>query len=369
MLIPGFKNRAALLVGGILLSSLLAACAGGGPSPVPSGGQEPNTTSPAAATAQGLRSTETSLAASGIRIAAADRAAVATAKTRIGHMYFPYNKYWSKSSAAAAKPASAVFPADLQYFGGALVTSAKIFNAYVDSSPGEAGPVVEFEENFNASHMIHMADEYVHSTANNRYPFGGNVTVNYPAVRNLGDNDLLLILHSVASAIGPGGYHHIYHIFLPSNIHYCSTGTLLPAGSCDAGGPNPAFCAFHDSVVFSDIGETLFSLEPHLPLSLCNIDAFTSNPNQSTPNGPQFDSNFSALSHEQMETLTDPDPGTGWVNPNPFYPSEIGDLCAYLTGPWVNGFVSPENTNLNGHPYRIQFEYSNKQHGCNNSPP
>ncbi len=96
MLIPGFKNRAALLVGGILLSSLLAACAGGGPSAVPSGGQEPNTTRPAPATEQGVRSMETSLAASGIRVAAADRAAVATAKTRVGHMYFPYNKYWSK---------------------------------------------------------------------------------------------------------------------------------------------------------------------------------------------------------------------------------------------------------------------------------
>jgi hypothetical protein len=156
---------------------------------------------------------------------------------------------------------------------------------------------------------------------------------------------------------------------LPKGLNYCATGTLLPAGDCDAGGPNPAFCAFHDSVVFSDIGETIFSLEPYLPLALCDVDAATANPNGPTPNGPQDDSNYSALSHEETEIITDPDPGTGWVNPAPFYPAEIGDLCAYDVGPFVNGFSTPTNTNLDGKAYRIQFEYTNKLHGCNNSPP
>ncbi len=218
------------------------------------------------------------------------------------------------------------------------------------------------------SSMIHITDQYVSTTANNRYPFAGNVVVNYPAVGNLGDNDLLLILHAVAKAIGPGGYHHIYHIFLPQGLNYCGTGTITPAGSCDAGGPNPSFCAFHTSVVFSDVKETIFSLEPYLPLALCNVDAATANPSQGTPNGPQKD-NYSALSHEQTEIITDPDPGTGWVNPVPFYPAEIGDLCAYDVGPFVNGFSVPQNSNLNGKNYRIQFEYTNNQHGCNNSPP
>lgn len=363
------SNAPVLPILGILVSSLLAACGGGnGSSPVPPAAQEPTTTSPAA-----VEAPETGTAATAsspykaIVITTADRAAVKTAKARLAHIYKPFSK--SVSTSSTRRTQTLVNPADLSFFGGHVITSATVFNTYVDSQPGIAGQIVQFENNYSLSHMIHMTDQYVGTTVNNRYPSGGSSTISYPAVGNLGDNDLLLIVHAIARTLGPGGYHHIYHVFLPKTIHYCATGTLLPAGACDASGPNPGFCAFHDSVVFSDIGETIFSLEPFLPLSLCNVDAATANPNAPTPNGVQFDSNYSALSHEETEIITDPDPPTGWVNPVPFYPGEIGDLCAYDVGPFINGFSEGENTNLNGKLYRIQFEYTNKQHGCNNSPP
>lgn len=352
---------------GIVLGGLLASCGGGGGSaPVPPVSQQPTTTSPAAAQPE-QSTTAASSTYTTIHITQADRAAVATAKARLAHIFKTSSA--TSTSSTARKTQTLVVPSDLDFFGGRVITTATVFNAYVNSQPGIAGQVVQFENNYSLSSLIHMTDQYVGTTANNRYPSGGSSTIAYPAVANLGDNDLLLIVHAFARTIGPGGYHHIYHIFLPKTIHYCSTGNILPTGLCDASGPNPGFCAFHDSVVFSDIGETIFSLEPFIPLNGCNINAFTANPNQPTPNGPQQDSAYSALSHEETEIITDPDPGTGWVNPVPFYPGEIGDLCAYDTGPFVNGFTSGENTNLNGKLYRIQFEYSNKQHGCNNSPP
>jgi hypothetical protein len=69
-----------------------------------------------------------------------------------------------------------------------------------------------------------------------------------------------------------------------------------------------------------------------------------------------------------FETITDPLIDS-WINPDPFYPAEIGDLCSYVTGQFVNGAVVPQNTVLNGVTYRIQFEYSNARHGCSNANP
>ena len=251
-----------------------------------------------------------------------------------------------------------VYPADLQYYGGQVVTSAASYNIYVDSTPKTFGYPKSFQQHLGASRMIHLTDEYVNSTSDNRYTAGGDFTVQYPTITTLGDNDILTLIHAAGAGIAGGGYNHIYHIFLPPGVNYCSTGTLLPLGVCNASqtSPNPTFCAFHGSVVFSDLGETLYSLEPYQDLHWCGVDNATSNPNQPTPNGPQNDSTFSTLSHETFETITDPDPGTGWYTNNVGVNGEIGDLCAYL----------PEDTSLNQKIYRLQREYSNAQHGCNN---
>src|ERR1700739_3376680 len=50
---------------------------------------------------------------------------------------------------------------------------------------------------------------------------------------------------------------------------------------------------------------------------------------QPSPNGALIDSTSSVLGHETFETITDPDPPTGWiaVNSNGVFGEEIGDLC------------------------------------------
>lgn len=291
-----------------------------------------------------------------IHVTPSDQAAAANAKAGKAHLYSPM-------AAAAKRPQSVVYPADLQYFGGRVITSARVYNAFVDSTPAAFGDPKTFEEHFSYSNMIHILDQYTHVTTTNRYDWAGDAGVSYSVFTTLGDNDLLSIVHAVAKGIAGGGYNHIYHIFLPKGIDYCSTGTILPLGDCNASAtsPNPAFCAFHDSVVFSDIGETIFTFEPFQDTNFCDVNGPT-NPTAPTPNGIQNDSTFSTLSHETSEAITDPDPfipGLAWYDMNVGVNGEIGDLCAYI----------PETTSLNGKLYKLQREYSNAQHGCNNTPP
>lgn|GEM_PF-966958 len=355
------RNSSVALIGASLLSVALASCSGGSSS-------IPQTSQPQSNPSQPGNGGTTTSSLTIINIKNSDRSAVKSHGTIRAHVY----GMQKPAKPGTTTQSSVVHVSNLQYFGGPLVASAHVYNAFVDSSPSTFGDVSQFQNRFSRSTMVHMLDEYVGATASNRYPWGGDFGVNYPAVTTLGDNDLLLIIHAVAAGVAGGGLNHVYNIFLPPGLNYCSTGTILPVGACNASptSPNPAFCAFHGAVAFSDTGTTLFTVEPFSDTDFCGVDNFSQNPTAPTPNGLVKDSQYSALSHEQSETFTDPIPGSGWVVPDPFFPSEIGDLCAYIDGPFnSSGFVSPQNTSLDGKAYRIQFEYSNKQVGCNNTTP
>lgn len=332
------RHSSRTLGSAFILSIALSACGGAGSS----------------TTVPGVAPASTTAGVSGLRVSTVDRAAISSAKVNPGHMYATYK---------AAQPSrnAIVYPGDLTFFGGHVVPAASSYNVFVDSTAKTFGYPKSFQEHLAASRMIHMADEYVNATSDNRYTAGGDFTVQYPTITTLGDNDLLTLIHAAGAGIAGGGYGHIYHIYLPPGVNYCSTGTLLPLGDCNASAtsPNPAFCAFHGSVVFSDIGETLYTIEPYQDVTYCGVNNATSNPNAPTPNGRQNDSTYSTLSHETFETITDPDPGTGWYTNNVGVHGEIGDLCAYL----------PEDSSLDHKVYRIQREYSNAQHGCNNQGP
>jgi len=75
-----------------------------------------------------------------------------------------------------------------------------------------------------------------------------------------------------------------------------------------------------------------------------------------SPNGRLADSTYSTLSHELFETLSDPDPPTGWTvtADTVLFGNEIGDNCEFAK------FVFK----INGKKYETQLEYSNRYHGC-----
>lgn len=354
------RTRAFALIGASLFGVMLASCSGS-TTTLPQTAQ-PQTVPTATAQPGNSAINQSPAALTVISVTSTDRSAAATAASFHVH-YLSVKKHGSSGITAQ----SLVHASNVAYFGGPTLTSAQIFNAFVDSTPAMFGDVAQFEQRLSRSTMIHMTDAYVGATAGNRYDWKRDVAVNYPIYAILGDNDLLSILHAVATGVAGGGLKHVYNIFLPPSVTYCD-----PFGNCSANetSANPAYCAFHGDVRFSDIGDTLFTLQPYVDPNFCGVDAFAQQPFGPTPNGVQQDSTYSLVSHEEFETITDPVVPTGWLNPDGFYPMEIGDLCAFVNGQFnSSGFIVPENTKLYGKLYRIQFEYSNKQLGCNNSPP
>jgi hypothetical protein len=235
---------------------------------------------------------------------------------------------------------------------GAVVQSAQSHGLYVNCQPSCWGTPSTFLNNFDKSDMIHVSDQYVGSFANNRYSIGtgGLLTGSLPPI--LFDSDIIAIAHTGAAAFG-SGYHHIYHIFLPPGQDVCFTGT----SECYSP-DNPdtfAFCAYHASVDFSDIGHVLLTVEPYQNVDGCSVV-------QPSPNGPVVDSTADVLSHELFETITDPD-GDAWWNHYDLdlFGAEIADECQNFN------FGYP-NVTLNGKKYEIQPEYSNFRHACVFSP-
>lgn len=321
--------NAKTIVAAIILTIGSAACSGGGgsslPSSVPAAPQQP---SPGGGTPQSQT------------IDASDQAAAASATHLLRHTAGTLPK--------GTKPSSNVYPADMQYYGGAVLQSSTPWNLYVDSSPGTFGKIKQFEADYSNSAMIHLTDEYVAATGNNRYAPGKDYGVNYTAYTALADNDILAIVHHFAKSNG-AGYGNMYNVFLPQGIDVCFTG--LAACNASFTSPAPAFCGYHASVDYEDIGHVLFAVIPYQEPLFCGQPS-----NGPTPNGAA-DNTYSALSHEETEMITDPDVGFGWLDLNVGVNGEIGDLCAYL----------PETVTLSSHQYYLQREYSNAQHACADS--
>jgi hypothetical protein len=273
----------------------------------------------------------------------------------------------SQPSAAAVPdlPAPGFYPADLSNpSGGPTVLSAQSHNVYVNCPAGNCWGTpspAAFLTNLGQSTLIHVVDQYTGSTANNRYTSGTAATLTYPPFSlrgfsgTLGDSDILSIVHSAAVALG-GGYQNIHHIFLPKGTDVCSGG-FTQCYSPDR--PSTFFfCAYHGSVTFSDVGHVLYSVEPFQDVPGCQVAP-------GSPNGSLIDSTASVLSHELIETITDPD-GNAWWNhvTLPLFGAEIGDECQAIILINNNGFGNDGVVSLNGTTYAVQAEYSNAHHGC-----
>ena len=84
---------------------------------------------------------------------------------------------------------------------------------------------------------------------------------------------------------------------------------FVSRGQANYSPDNPAtfaFCAFHASVNFSDVGHVLFTVEPFQNVPGCAVG-------KPSPNGVLVDSTASVLSHQLIETITDPDGDAWWI--------------------------------------------------------
>jgi len=236
---------------------------------------------------------------------------------------------------------------DLTNNGGPVVPTASVYNILVNCADESCwgGNISAFENNLFSSDMIHILDQYEGQAAT--YTVGADVPVTYDTSNQLGDQDIINIIYNVAQQYGTG-YTNVYNVFLASGVQQCSQN----AGGCYL----QQYCAYHGSNDYSDIGHTLYTVEPYQDVSGCQVSS-VSNGGQS-PNGSTVDSTASTLSHELSETFTDPDVA---INNLAWYNSqggEIGDLCAPAAG------VNTQQIGLNGTTYEIQGEYDNTVSDC-----
>jgi hypothetical protein len=273
------------------------------------------------------------------------------------------------SQAADAQPDGGMvrYPGDVSYQGGTVLETTVSHAVYLRA--GGKCPVATcwgdpegFLTDLGKSGFIHLVDQYVGLQNSDRYTVGFHAKLDYtPPVVPLTDLDIQAVVHAVANASGDVGYGHIYHVFLPPGQDECFDSTFTTCYS-----PNsPAvffFCAYHSSVVFADIGEVVYSVEPFQNVPGCQVKP-------GTPNGQLIDSTNNVLNHEFFEAVSDPD-GTAWFDTAnvALNGTEIGDSCEFITFVGQTSYFDPSTFKINSHLYAVQPIYSNDVHGCGTAP-
>lgn len=235
---------------------------------------------------------------------------------------------------------------------------------YDTSGPGGAKNFVSYAVSNGGTVMD--SDPYPTSGCTNTYTDPVTSTQVTAPTCLTGDQLLGELANYVAAHNLPRGIGTEYFIMTPSTVGTCDDGSST---ACS----NSQYCGWHTSVGGSPSTELVFADMPWAsgPGS-CDVNRALGLPNlYSTPG---IDPLVGVFSHELAETMTDPNPGTGWFSGSPTSADEIGDKCAYqyVTGAQAvqysglpqTGTGAFYNATLNGNNYLLQTEYSNAAGGC-----
>jgi hypothetical protein len=242
------------------------------------------------------------------------------------------------------------YPDDLIDYGGPVMKSVATHNIYVNCAAKDQscwGAPEAFQRGLQGSSFAGMLAQYTGSPSS-AYAFADSTAVSFTVFKGtaLYENDLFAIVHQVAAATKKGGYTNLYHVFLPRGTDTCFDFSKQCYSPDYA--PAFAFCAYHGSVRFSDLGLVVYSIEPYQDVRGC-LTAKSSGASEVT------NSTISTLAHETFESITDPGPKLAWYNRAG---GEIGDECEF--------FVS--RVKIGGLVYNTQPMYSNKYHACATRP-
>ncbi len=140
----------------------------------------------------------------------------------------------------------------------------------------------------------------------------------------------------------PAGGDNIYFLLTPEGFGDCQDST---SSSCSLGGPATGYCGYHSSTSSG----TLYAVIPYNAVAgHCQSD----NPR---PNSSTADPALSTISHEQIETITDPY-GNAWVDASG---NEIADVCLTDYGPALGGSGSAAwDQVIDHHHYWLQEIWS-----------
>src|SRR5450755_404449 len=183
--------------------------------------------------------------------------------------------------------------------------------------------------------------------------------VNGPVTNCLTDPQIQQEIASFVTAHHlPTDLSHEYFLLTPPHIENCfSNNPATNFGGCSAGivpDKLAVYCAYHQNTVTPTM------------VFYANMPFDTTNPlcqDGNYPNGLISDGEINGgLSHEHMESVTDPIPNDAWTNgAGANHGLEVGDQCVGEMGTALgtapNG--SPFNQVINGHPYWYQTEWSN----------
>ena len=189
--------------------------------------------------------------------------------------------------------------------------------------------------------------------------------VNAPVTHCLTDAQIQQEIESFVTARHlPTDLSHEYFLLTPPHVESCfSNDPATNFDGCSAGivpvDQFGAYCAYHQNTATPTM--IFYANMPY------DADSpFCQDGNY--PNGLISDGEINGgLSHEHMESVTDPIPNDAWtIGAGPFHGFEIGDVCVGDMGTPLgtapNG--SPYNQVINGHPYWYQTEWSNYTHSC-----
>jgi hypothetical protein len=249
----------------------------------------------------------------------------------------------------------------MNYNGGPVVTQTThtfyFLNCSINCFTDQGDPYGFLKDFFN-SNFVHVTDQYMEPSVlktSGRYTTSSQGFQWTQAVAHtIHDSDVQAFIVNLIKVQFPsgggGGYQAMYTLFLAAGQDLCfnnSTQCYCPDNNC--GGGTFVFCAYHGSFDSTDaVGQpmhVIYQAMPYQNVSGCQTTG--------GPNGILADSTNSVLSHEITETITDPDPNTGWTRNSDG--NEIGDICFN---------IRQNPMYLNANAYDIQPEYSNAAQNC-----
>jgi PKD repeat protein len=158
----------------------------------------------------------------------------------------------------------------------------------------------------------------------------------------------------------PHDLKHEYFVITPPTVADCFEAN---GKECSVGSSKPVYCAYHTYVPLGGEGEIIYAFDPYV----------TENPecdDRNHPNGLSDGLLEGGLSHEHNESITDPLPGSGWID-LVHEPGENGDKCRTFRPASEFGAplgTAPDGANynqvINGHLYWYQQEWSNEGRAC-----
>ena len=262
-----------------------------------------------------------------------------------------------KIRASGAAPNGSVAPncvnPVLTYGKGALIEKVKVFDVfYAPGNPYEE----EFGKYYQAitnSSLFDMLQEYnvkagtmgaTQDWTISRGSYVGKFTDTNKATGptiNLPDQQIQTYLDGLITAnkVPAPDDNMFYVIYFPGNVN----PTTPNGNSCIVKGA--AFCAYHTSFTSTSGANVRYAVMPNQDTGDCTKVC-----------GATGLAGWTAVaSHELIESVTDPDPVSGWNdNADPTHCGEIGDICT--TG------LMDESDLVNG--YSVQKEWSNALKSC-----